>query len=310
MEHDLNDFFYFAHVVEKGGFAAAGRALDVPKSLLSRHVQQLEDRLGVRLIQRTSRQFVVTDVGQAFYRRARAALDEMEAAEAEVRCHTGSLSGRVRLSCSVGLSQYALGEILTRFLLENPGVEVIQNVTNQQVNLVEAGIDLALRGHVGALPDSNLIQRTVARAPWFLFASPTYLARAGSPSTPEDLGSHFGLKAGWRPELGEWSLLGPKGESETVHFRPKLCSDDMSMLKKATVTGLGIVALPGYVCREEVLAGELVCVLPDWLAADAQISLLKPASRGALPVVQALAEHLCTELPPVTEMDDASRQES
>lgn len=309
MEHDLNDYFYFAHVVEKGGFAAAGRALALPKSLLSRHVQQLENRLGVRLIQRTSRQFVVTDVGQAFYRRARAALDEMEAAEAEVRCHTDSLSGRVRLSCSVGMAQYALGDVLSRFLMENPGVEVIQNVTNRQVNLVEAGIDIALRGHVGALPDSSLIQRTVARAPWFLFASPTYLERAGIPSTPEDLGSHVGLKAGWRPELGEWSLLGPKGASYTVHFRPKLCSDDLSTLKTATAAGLGIVALPGYVCRKELLAGELVYVLPDWLAADAQISLLKPTSRGALPVVRALAEYLCTELPLITEMDGAARQE-
>ena len=308
MEHDLNDYFYFAHVVEKGGFAAAGRALALPKSLLSRHVKQLEDRLGVRLIQRTSRQFVVTDVGQAFYRRARAALDEMEAAEAEVRCHTDSLAGRVRLSCTVGMARYALRDILTDFLLENPGVEVIQNVTNEQLNLVEAGLDIALRGHVGALPDSRLIQRTVARAPWFLFASPTYLERAGTPSTPEDLGSHVGLKVGWRREVGEWSLQGPKGARYTVHFRPKLCSDDMSTLKTASVAGLGIVALPGYVCRPELLTGELVYVLPDWLAADAQISLLKPASRGALPVVHALTEHLCTELPRITEMDGAARQ--
>ena len=309
MEIDLNDYFYFAHVVEKGGFAAAGRALALPKSLLSRHVKQLEDRLGVRLIQRTSRQFVVTDVGQAFYRRARTALDEMEAAEAEVRCHTDSLSGRVRLSCTVGMARYALRDILTGFLLENPGVEVIQNVTNEQLNLVEAGLDMALRGHVGPLPDSSLIQRTVARAPWFLFASPTYLERAGTPSTPEDLGSHVGLKVGWRRVLGEWSLRGPKDARYTVHFRPKLCSDDMSTLKKASAAGLGIVALPGYVCRKELLAGELVCVLPDWLAADAQISLLKPTNRGSLPVVLALTEHLCRELPRITEMDGTARRE-
>ena len=307
MDFDLNDYFYFAHVVEKGGFAAAGRALALPKSLLSRHVRQLEDRLGVCLIQRTSRQFVVTEVGQAFYRRARAALDEMEAAEAEVRGHTGSLSGRVRLSCSVGMAQYALGEILTRFLAENPDVEVTLNVTNRHLNLVEEGIDIALRGHVDALPDSSLIQRHVARAPWFLFASPAYLNREGTPSTPEDLGTHTGLKAGWRPERGEWSLLGPKEARQTVHFRPRLCSDDMSALKKAAVAGLGIVALPGYVCREELQAGELVCVLPEWLAADARISLLKPTSRGALPVVRALTEYLCAELPLVTEMDGAKK---
>lgn len=302
MEHDLNDYFYFAHVVEKGGFAAAGRALDLPKSLLSRHVRQLEDRLGVTLIQRTSRQFVVTDVGQAFYRRARVALDEMEAAEAEVRCQTDSLSGRVRLSCSVGMAQYVLGDVLSRFLLKHPGVEVTLNVTNSHVNLVEAGIDIALRGHTGALPDSSLIQRTIARAPWYLFASPAYLEREGSPTKPEELASHAGLKAGWRPEQGEWSLRGPNGSRHTTHFRPMLCSDDMSVLKSATAAGLGIVALPSYVCRQELLGGTLTHVLPDWLAADAQISLLKPTSRGALPAVHALSEHLSNELPSITEI--------
>jgi len=310
MEHDLNDYFYYAHVVEKGGFAKAGRALSLPKSLLSRHVKQLEERLGVRLIQRTSRQFVVTDLGLAFYRRARAALDEMEAADAEVRCRTDSLSGRVRLSCTVGMARYALGDVLTRFLLDNPGVEVVQHVTNQPVNLVEAGIDISLRGHVRPLPDSSLIQRRVARAPWYLFASPGYLEREGAPRTPDDLVDHVGLKAGWRPEHGEWSLIGPDGARHTAHYRPRLCSDDMSTLKTAAAAGLGIVALPGYVCRPEVLAGELAYVLPDWLAADAQISLLKPTSRGALPVVRALTEHLCAELPRITERGGADQLES
>lgn len=309
MEIDLNDYFYFAHVVEKGGFAAAGRALALPKSLLSRHVRQLEERLGVRLIQRTSRQFMVTDVGEAFYVRARAALDEVEAAEAEVQCHSDTLSGRVRLSCSVGMAQYAVGDIVTRFLLENPKVEVIQNVTNRRINLVEAGIDIAVRGHVGALPDSSFIQRTVARTPWYLLASPAYLERAGLPKTPEDLGDHVGLKSGWRPEHGEWSLLGPEGARHTVRFRPRLCCDDMSTLKTATVEGLGIVALPGYVCREELHAGELVRVLPEWIAADAQVSIIKPTSRGALPAVRALADYLCAEFPRATEMGGASRHE-
>lgn len=306
MEHDLNDYFYFVHVVEKGGFAAAGRALDLPKSLLSRHVKQLEDHLGVRLIQRTSRQFVITDVGQAFYSRARTALDEMEAAEAEVRCQSGSLTGRVRVSCSVGMAQYALGDALSRFLQENPGVEVSLNVTNQQVNLVESGIDIALRGHTGPLPDSTLIQRTVAKAPWFLFASPAYLQREGHPSEPEQLNDLAGLKAGWRPEHGEWNLLGPKAERHVVHFRPLLCSDDMSVLKRAAAAGLGIVSLPGYVCREELLAGALMQVLPGWLASDARISIVKPSSRGALPAVQALTEHLAKELPRVTEFEPES----
>ena len=290
MEIDLNDYFYFAHVVEKGGFTAAGRALSLPKSLLSRHVQQLEDRLGVRLIQRTSRQFLVTDVGEAFYRRARAALDQVEAAEAEVKGHTGALTGRVRMTCSVGMAQFAVGDVVVSFLAKNPKVDVVLNVTNQHVNLVEAGIDLALRGHVGALPDSSLIQRPVARTPWYLFAGPSYLEQAGTPTNPEHLKEHVGMKAGWQPDRGEWSLLGPGGARTHVPFRPRMSCDDMSKLKAAAVEGLGIVALPGYVCRRELLAGALELVLPEWIAADAQISMVMPTSRGVLPVVRALVE--------------------
>ncbi len=293
---DLNSYFYFVHVVEKRGFTAAGQALGVPKSRLSRHVQQLEDRLGVRLIQRTSRQFVVTEIGEVFYRHARAALDDVEAAEAEVKRQTNTLSGQVRLSCSVGMAQFALVELIADFLSDNPRVDVIQNVTNQPVDLLEAGIDIAIRGHAGPLPDSSFVQRRVARTPWFLFAGPAYLDRAGWPTSPDELDAHQGLKVGWKPELGQWSLRGPDDVRVTIPFRPRLCSDDMSTLKQAAAAGLGVVALPGYVCRDDVEDGRLVRVLPGWTAADAQLSMIIPSRRGRLPAVEALAEHLRREL--------------
>lgn len=299
---DLNDYFYFVQVVDKRGFTAAARALDVPKSRLSRHVQQLETRLGVRLIQRSSRRFVVTEVGEAFYRHARAALDEVEAAEAEVLRQTNTLAGQVRLSCSVGMAQFALLDIVTDFLVDHPKVDIIQNVTNETVDLIEAGIDIALRGHVGALPDSTLVQRRVARAPWYLFASPGYLERAGGPSRPDELEGHVGLKAGSATEVGQWSLRGPQDVRVTVPFSPRLCSDDMSTLKEAAAAGLGIVALPGYVCRRDVASGRLARVLPDWTAADAHLSMIMPTARGRRPAVEALAEHLRAELPRVTEV--------
>lgn len=293
---DLNSYRYFVHVVEKRGFTAAGSALGVPKSRLSRHVRQLEERLGVRLIQRTSRQFVVTEIGQTFYRHARAALDEVEAAEAEVKRQTNSLSGQVRLSCSVGVAAFALSGPIADFLAENPRVDVIQNVTNRAVDLVASGIDIAIRGHTGALPDASVVQRMVARTPWYLFASPAYLDRTGWPAHPAELDAHQGLKVGWKPELGQWSLRGPDAVQVTVPFRPRLCSDDMSTLAQAAAQGLGVVALPGYVCRTAVAEGRLVRVLPGWIAADAQLSMLLTTRRGRLPAVEALATHLCCEL--------------
>lgn len=296
---DLNDYLYFVHVVEKRGFAAAGRAINVPKSRLSRHIQQLEDRLGARLIQRTSRQFIVTDAGDAFYRHARAALDEVEAAEAAVRNRAETVSGTVRLSCSVGVAQFAIGQVVSDFLAANPEVKIVQQVTNQSVDLLEAGIDIAIRGHNAALPDSSLIQTRLAGVDWHLFASPSHLEHFGIPTSPEELSVHAALKLGWRPEIGHWSLRGPAGQGASVPFEPRLCSDDMATLKQIASQGGGVVALPAYVCRQEVEHGKLVRVLPDWTAGDAQLSLLVPSRRGQPPAVEAFSNYLRRHVPEI-----------
>jgi len=294
---DFNDYFYFVHVVEKNGFSPAGRALGVPKSRLSRHISQLEARLGVRLIQRTSRQFAVTDVGQEFYKHACALLDDMEAAEAAVKRQTNELSGRVRLSCSVGMAQFLLFDLISRFLADNPKIDIIQQVTNQPVDLVEDGVDLAVRAHTGQLPDSSLIQQRLALTSWYLFAAPAYLDHAGNPSVPNDLRGHTGLKLGWKPEQGFWSLCKEHDTTLAIPFKPRLCSDDMGTLKQAARDGLGVVALPGYTCRADVAAGQLVRVLPDWTAGEAEISLLMPSRQGVMPAVQALSKWLKQNMP-------------
>ena len=294
---DLNEYLYFVHVVEQQGFASAGRALGVPKSRLSRHVQQLEERLGARLIQRSSRRFVVTDVGQTFYRHARAVLDEVDVAEVAVKRQTNSLSGKVRMSCSVGMAQFALSDVITKFMTNHPKIEVIQQVTNQQIDILEAGIDMAIRGHANNLPDSRLMQRRLVVVPWYVMASPAYLERAGTPAVPNELEEHPGLNLGWHQTSSQWSLGGPNKMTAVVPCRPRLLSDDMVTLKKAAVDGLGVVALPGYVCREELKAGRLVRILPDWTAGQAQISLLMPSRKGLLPAVEALSGYLRSELP-------------
>ncbi|MBR9826492.1 MAG: LysR family transcriptional regulator [Alphaproteobacteria bacterium] len=302
---DLNDFFYFVHVVEKRGFAPAGRALGVPKSRLSRHIQQLEDRLGARLIQRTSRQFVVTDAGEALYRHARTVLDEVEAAEVAVRQQTSTLSGTVRLSCSVGVAQFAVRDALSAFLMDNPKVHVIQHVSNQTINLVEAGIDLAIRGHIDPLPDSSLVQSRLASVKWQLFAGKSYLDQSSAPSRPEELEAHIGLKLGWRPEFGNWTLRNALDDEVTIPFKPRLCSDDMVTLKHAAADGLGIVALPDYVCRDFVQTGRLIPILPDWTAGTAQLSLLMPSKRGLPSAVQRLADFLRDQVPHLVETSES-----
>ncbi|MFS2318028.1 LysR substrate-binding domain-containing protein [Maricaulis sp. D1M11] len=320
---DLNDYWYFVHVVEKQGFAAAGRALNVPKSRLSRHVQALEDRLGVRLIQRTSRQFAVTEVGDMFYRHARAALDDVDTAEALVRqSATGSLAGTVRISCSVGIAQFAVSKAVTGFLKLHPGVSIRQQAINRTVDLIEEGVDMVLRGHAGPLPDSDLIQKPLVDVPWRLFASASCVEAAGGLTSPDAFNAEtvktgsvktdsnstdptktgappaiYGLQTGWQSAQAVWTLDGPDGRSAQIPFVPRLASDDMSTLKAAACAGLGVVALPAYVCRNEVRDGSLVRVLPDWCARRARISLLMPSRKGVLPVVRAFADYLADVLP-------------
>ncbi|MCB1643901.1 MAG: LysR family transcriptional regulator [Pseudomonadales bacterium] len=293
---DLNDYFYFVHVVDKQGFTAAARALDMPKSRLSRHIARLENRLDVKLIERTSRQFSVTESGKIFYRHAHALLEEMEAAEAAIQSQKTVLSGRVTISCSVGVAQFALREILLQFLTDHPEVELVQQVTNQTIDLISAGIDMAIRGHTETLPDSGIIQRHLATVSWHLYASPAYLAETGTPESPADLINRRSLKAGWQPVTGHWNLVNNEGAETSVPFSPQLCSDDMNTLKHAAVQGLGIVSLPAYICREELNNRSLVRVLPDWRAGTAHLSLLMPSRKGQSPAVRRLREYLTDNL--------------
>ncbi len=299
---DMNDYFYFVHVVEKKGFAPAGRALGIPKSRLSRHISQLEEGLGVRLIQRTSRQFKVTDIGKTLYEHARKAVNEIDAANAMVERTTNVLSGKVRLSCSVGMAQFALRDLVTRFIHEHPQVEIIQQVTNQSIDLIEKGVDIAVRAHGSPLPDSTLIQRRLATTKWGLFASPDYLDKHGTPVAPQQLESSAGLKLGWKPESGVWSLQNQDGSNYSIPFEPRLCSDDMVTLKQAAAVGLGIVGLPLYICREEVKINQLVRVLPQWSAGSAEISLLMPSRQGVAPAISAFATYLSQELSKIVEV--------
>lgn len=292
---DLNDYYYFVHVVEKGAFTRAADALGIPKSRLSRHILQLEDRLDTVLIQRTTRQLRITELGEVFYQRARAAVDQVELAEAELKRKKNTLSGQVTLSCSVGVAQFALKELVPRFLADNPKVTVLQQVTNQNIDLVASGVDMSIRGHTDPLPDSTLIRRPLAVVEWNLFTSPDYPIHEKPIANPADLTNHQTLTLGWQAPSDLWRLEHKSGTKENVRIVPRLKSEDMTTLKEAAGKGLGIVALPAYTCRDELASGELVKVLPDWHAGQANLSLVMPRRRGLAAPVVALQEFLQAE---------------
>ncbi len=287
---DLNDYFYFVHVVEKGGFTRASESLGIPKSRLSRHIVRLEERLDTVLIQRTTRQSKITELGEVFYRRARAAIDQVELAEAELKRKKNTLSGQVKFSCSVGVAQFALKALIARFMTDNPQVTVLQQVTNQNIDLIASGVDMSIRGHTDPLPDSTLIQRLLAVVEWNLFTSSDY--PINEIATPVDLKNHQTLALGWQATGDRWRLEHKSGATENIQIAPRLKSDDMATLKEAAGEGLGIVALPAYTCRDELASGKLRRVLPEWHAGQAKLSLIMPRRSGFSAPVVALQEFL------------------
>ena len=298
---DLNDFFYFVQVVDRGGFTAASRTLRLPKSTLSHRIRQLEAGLGVRLLNRTSRRFGMTDAGGEFYRYAAEMLQQAEQAEASIRHRLSEPIGTVRFTSGVATMQFALREAVTDFLVGHPKVSVVAHATDQKVDIVGENYDVAVRAHSDPLPSSTLVQRKLAPAPWLLFAGAAYLDANGAPKTPEDLRKHpslfmmrTGFSAAWRLRHAS------ERKSEVlVPLTPRLLSDDMIGLKHAAIAGLGIVALPGYVCRDELRSGALRRVLPTWLAGDSTLTALLPYRQGLLPSVRAFIEHLAIHLPKV-----------
>ena len=296
---DLNDFFYFVQVVDRGGFTAAGRTLRIPKSTLSHRIQQLESNLGVRLLNRTSRRFAITDAGEEFYRHAVVMLGEAELAETAIRQRMNEPTGTVRCTAAVATMQFAMRDMMPDFLVRYPKVNIFAHATDQIVDIVGENYDVAIRAHSDPLPDSTLVQRTLTPAPWFLFAGSAYLDAGKAPQTPRDLQNHpslFMMRTGVAPVWRLRHTSKAKGEV-VMRLTPRLLSDDMITLKQAAIAGLGIVALPGYVCREDVRSGALRRVLPAWHAGDSTITALIPYRQGLLPSVRVFVDHLAAEFP-------------
>ncbi len=297
---DLNDFFLFVQIVDRGGFTAASRTLRTPKSTLSHRMQKLEANLGVRLLNRTSRKFGVTDAGSDFYRHAVDMLRQAEAAEAVIRARLGEPSGTIRCTGGVATMQFATADVIADFLVQYPKVNVVVHAVDRTVDIVGENFDVAIRAHSGPLPDSNLVQRTLAPAPWYLFAGADYLRINGEPEKPQDLQEHpslFMMRTGVDPV---WRLRHTRQSSKNeavVPLKPRLLSDEMVGLQQAAIRGLGIVALPGYICRAAVKSGKLRRVLPNWIAGDSTLTALIPYRQGLLPSVRVFLDHLAAELP-------------
>lgn len=301
---DLKDVFYFVQVVDRGGFTSASKILGLPKSTLSNRVRELEGNLGVTLLNRTSRCFGMTEVGTQFYHYAQTLLQAAEVAEEAVRQRATEPSGVIRMTTAVEIAQFALKDVIPIFLKKYPKVQIVEITTDTLVDIVADGFDLALRGHVAPLQNSSLVQRAIARAPWYLFAGPGYLEARGTPATPEEVAQHDTIAIA-RAGSSNLVLTGPNGRRCIVQTTPRFQSNNLVALKESACANLGIAALPGYICREEIAAGKLKQILPRWTAADARLSALIPYKRGLLPAVRSLVDFLALEIPRITAFEPA-----
>ncbi|HEY9399905.1 MAG TPA: LysR substrate-binding domain-containing protein [Luteimonas sp.] len=294
---DLNDLYYFAMVVDHGGFAAAERALGIPKSRLSRRITQLESDLGVRLLQRSTRRFSVTDVGNSVYRHAQTMLAEAQAARDVVERLSAEPRGIVRVSIPVGLAQQQMPALLPEFLARYPQVRLQLHVSNRRVDLINEGFDVAMRVRSRLDNDGDLVMRSFGEIQELLVASPKYLNGMGRPSDPDELAEHVTLSMSEDEVRQRWELHGPEGEVRRIELKPRVSGFDFPMLRSLAEQGVGITLLPETMCAQQVRDGTLEVVLPQWRLPQGIFHAVFASRRGMLPAVRVFIDFLVEKMP-------------
>lgn len=298
---DLNDLYYFAAVVDHQGFAAAERALGIPKSRLSRRISQLETDLGVRLLQRSTRRFAVTEVGHNVYRHAQSMLAEAQAAREAVDRLSAEPRGVIRVSVPVGVAQQQMPKLLPEFLGKYPQVRVQLHVSNRRVDIINEGVDVALRVRSSLDDDGSLVMRSFGQVEELLVASPNYLRRMGRPANPDELHQHITLSMNEDDVHQRWELHGPDGEVRRIELKPRVAGFDFPMLMALAKQGVGITLLPETICADDVRKGELEVVLPQWRLPQGIYHAVFASRRGLLPAVRVFIDFLAERVPGLVE---------
>lgn len=290
----LESLRVFVRVVELGSITAGGRDLRLSPAVASNRIKDLENRFGVRLLNRTTRKLTPTEIGRGFYDHARRVIDTLDEAEAMVSSFSGKPQGVIRLTAPLGLGRRLIAPLIPPFCAQNPGIDIRLRLSDRNVNIVEDAIDLAF--FLGEPADSALKWRKIADCPRLLVASPEYLERCGTPASPEDLTRHNCLLLRY-PRSPEyfWVLQtenGPLKLSVTGRFD----TDDGDVLTAWALAGQGIANRPLYEVADDLRAGRLVRVLPDTPPQTAQFGCLTPHRRLQDPKVRIFADFAVREL--------------
>lgn len=283
----------FTAVVDAGSFVAAGEALGMSKAAVSRYVSELELRLGVRLMHRTTRKLSLTPEGEVFLVRCRDILSSIEASEAEISTHRVTASGILKISVPVSFGISHLAPLWGEFLDNHPQVMLDVQLADRVIDLVDEGFDLAVR--IARLPDSSLISRRLASTRLVLCASPSYLERRGTPHHPSDLAQHDVVGYSLLAMGDQWQFSGPEGPV-SVKVRPRIWSNNGDTCIAAALQGTGILLQPTFLIEQHLARGQLVEILTQYRCVELGIYAVYPSRKFVLPKVRAMVDFLATKL--------------
>ncbi len=290
---DLEAMAVFTRVVEAESFSGAARALGISKSAVSKQLARLEDRLGVRLMNRTTRRLSLTEAGASFLEGCQRMVAEAEAAERAVTHLAAAPRGTLRVNAPMSFGTRQLAPRLPQLLDRCPELTVDLVLNDRRVDLVEEGFDVGIR--IGKLTDSSLVARSLTRSRHFLCAAPSYVARRGAPGMPKDLSDHDCLLYSYLGSQQEWRFQGAGG-LQSVRVRGRLQINNGEALTAAAMEGFGIVLQPSFICGPALRSGSLIPLLPDWReAAGSDVHAVYPASRNLSPKVRAFVDFLAEE---------------
>ncbi len=293
---NLTDIAIFVKVVDAASFTAAAEALGMSQPVVSKAVTRLEARLGARLLNRTTRRLSLTEAGSELYQRSVRALGELEDAELEVARFQTEPRGTLRLTAPMSFSILQLGPIMHEFLERFPGVHVDLQLDDRQIDLVEAGYDLAIR--IGRLPDSSLVARRIATCRQVVCASPDYLREHGVPARPEDLLEHRCILYTYLSTPREWRFTDPDGATIVVPIKGNFQSNNGLVGREAAVQGAGIVLLPTFYLGEQLRSGALQPILCEFPPLELGLHAVYPERRNLMPKVRAFVDFLIEKWSP------------
>ena len=294
---DLNDMAIFAKVAELQGISPAARALRMPKSKISRRMAALEDELGVRLLERSTRAVHLTEVGEIYFQHCKRIVEEASSARESVTQMLEAPRGHLRISASVAIGQHLLTPFLGEFMALNPEIELEVQLENRRVDLIREGYDLVVR--LGNLEDSALISKSLGEDHAILVASTSYLKEMGTPQRLSDLKNHRFLVMGDSRRFDHWALVGPDERHETVDVGQYATLNDLTMIRQVAIDGGGIALLPRYLCSDDVISsGELCQVLSKWRSPTIRFYALYPSHRSMTLKLRALLDFLVAKLVP------------